>query len=346
MKINPKKSVLKATKITLKNFQMKIYVNRSVNFLLMINKSWNSRIALLIQISTSNNDEKPEEILLFNRKVTIEELFQISRGSERDYKYLASYCNKNIIDFHQLLSDVNETRFILVKEYQFCSLHIQRSTENQLVLIDGDESSTKQDFSSSATIADVYKANCMNSQNAYLLFRKDFLPSMETPLSIFTSTTPIEFDVINEKLPIHIIVQNSIDDQTIDYHSSSRTQFNRLCSNDRKTVLDEVKFELICTSPLKVFIKFEHVEILIPCTEETLASEVVEEALLKLNFSKIDLSQFELYALGDRQTQVDMDYTIEENREIFPENTEKVKLDQNLDHYFSGFCIFSSMFLN
>ncbi|CAF4886271.1 unnamed protein product [Rotaria sp. Silwood1] len=314
------------------------------------------RIALLIQISTSNNSEKPEEVLLFNRKVTIEELFQISKGSERGYKYLASYNTKKIIDFHQLLSDVNETRFLLVKEDQFCSIHIRRSTENQLISIDDNETNSKQDFASSATIADVYKANRINDQNEYLLFEKDFLPSLETSLSVFASISPIEFDVINEKLPIHIIVESSIDKQTINYHSSSQTQFKRLCSiacqlmhlnpkfyqltyneaelsddemclDDIENVPDEVKLELICSSSLKASIKFEQVEVLIPCTEETVALELIEEALLKLNFSKSDLSQFELFALDDQETQVEMDYKIEDVRGIFPENTETIKLE-------------------
>ncbi len=314
------------------------------------------RIAFLIQIYASNNDEKSEEVFLSDRKVTIEELFRIVKGSERGYKYLASYDTKRIIDFHQLLSDVNETRFLLVKEDQLCSIHIRRSTENQLILIDNDQSNMKQDFSSSATIADVYKANHLENQNEYLLFGKDFLPSMETPLSVFMSTSPIEFDVSNEKLPIHIIVENSIDAQTINYHSSSQTQFNRLCAiacqlmhlnakfyqlkynemelsddemclNDLDEVPSEVKFELICSSPLKVSVKFESVEILIPCIEETLISEVVEEALLKLNFSKNDLSDFQLFALVDEETQVDMDFKMEEVRDIFPENTETMKFE-------------------
>ncbi|CAF0874792.1 unnamed protein product [Didymodactylos carnosus] len=314
------------------------------------------RIALLIQILTLNNNEKPEEVLLFNRKVTIEELFRISKGSERGYKYLASYNTKKIIDFHQLLSDVNETRFLLMKEDQFCSVHIRRSSENQLISIDGGEMTSKQDFASSATIADVYKANNINNQNEYLLFGKDFLPSMETSLSVFVSTSPIEFDVSNEELPIHFIVENSIDKQTINYRSSSQTQFNRLCSiacqlmhlnpkfyqlmyngtelsddelclDDLETVPNEVKLELICISPLKASIKFEQVEVLIPCTEETLALELTEEALLKLNFLKSDLSQFELFALADQETQVEMDYKIEDVREIFPGNTETMKLE-------------------
>lgn len=313
------------------------------------------RITLLIQISTSNNDEKSEEILLFNRKVTMEELFRIAKGSERNYKYLASYRTKKIIDFHHLLSDVNETRFLLVKDDQLCSIHLRRSTENQLISIDGDETNMKQDFSSSATIADIYKANQMNDQNKYLQVGKDFLPSMETSLSIFTSS-PIEFNVINEQLPIHIIVENTIDKKTINYHSSSQTQINRLCSiacqlmhlnpkfyqlmyngmelsdddmclNDLETVPDEMKFELICSSPLKASIKFDQVEILIPCTQDTLASELVEEALLKLNYSKSDLSQFELFALTDQETQVEMDYKIEEIREIFSENPTTLKLE-------------------
>ena len=314
------------------------------------------RIALLILISTSNDNEKPEEVLLFNRKVTMEELFEISKGSERGYKYLASCYSKKIIDFHQLLSDVNETRFLLVKEDQFCSIHIRRSTENQLISIDDVETNMKQNFASSATIADVYKANQINDQNEYLLFGNDFLPSMETSLSVFVSTSPIQFDVTNEKLEIHIIVENSIDKRTINYHSSSKTQFNRLCSiacqlmhlnstfyqlmygevelsddemclDDLETVPNEVELVLICTSPLKASIKFEQMEILIPCTEETLASELVEEILFKLNFSKSDLSQFQLFALDDENTQIEMDYKIEDVRQLFPENTEKIKLE-------------------
>ena len=314
------------------------------------------RIAFLIQICTSNNDEKSKEVFLSDRKVTIEELFRIGKGIERGYKYLASYDTKKIIDFSQLLSDVNETRFLLVKKDQLCSIHIRRSTENQLISIDNDQSNMKQDFSSFATIADVYKANQLENQNEYLLVGKDFLPSMETPLSVFISTSPIEFDASSEKLAIHVIVKNSIDKQTINYHSSPQTQFSRLCSiacqlmhlnvkfyqlkynemelsddemclDDLVYALNEVKFELICISSLTVSIKFEHMEILIPCIEETSVSEVVEEALLKLNFSKSDLSEFQLFALDDQETQVEMDYKIEETRDIFPENTETMKFE-------------------
>ncbi|CAF1366374.1 unnamed protein product, partial [Adineta steineri] len=315
------------------------------------------RIAYLIQILTSNNNEKPEEVLLFNRKVMIEELFRISKGSDRGYKCIASYNTKKIIDDHQLLSDVNETRFLLVKEDQLCSIHIRRSTENQLISIDdNDEMNSQQDFASFATIADVYKANHIDNQNKYLLFEKDFLPSMETSLSIFVSTSPIEFEVSSEKLPIHIIVENSIDNQTVNYHSSSQTQFHRLrsiacqlmhlnpkfyqlmydgtelsddemCLDDLETVPNEVKLELICISTFKASIKFEQMEVLIPCTEETLVSELVEEALLKMNFSKSNLFQFELFALVDEEIQVEMDYKIEDVREIFPEDTETMRLE-------------------
>ncbi|CAF3383361.1 unnamed protein product, partial [Rotaria sp. Silwood2] len=97
--------------------------------------------------------------------------------------------------------------------------------------------------------------------------------------------------------------------------------------DDLDTRSDEVKFELICNSPLKASIKFEQAEILIPCTDETLASELVEEALLKLNFSESDLSQFDLFALDGQDTQVEMDYKIEDVRGIFPENTETMKLE-------------------
>ncbi|CAF4312745.1 unnamed protein product, partial [Adineta steineri] len=281
----------------------------------------------------------------------------ISKGSDRGYKYLASCNTKQIIDVHQLLSDVNETRFLLVKEDQLCSVHIRRSTENQLISIDdNDETDSKQDFASFATIADVYKANHIDNQNKYLLFEKDFLPSMETLLSIFVSTSPIEFEVSSEKLSIHIIVENSIDKQTVNYYSSSQTQFHRLrsiacqlmhlnpkfyqlmydgtelsddemCLDDLETVPNEVKLDLICIAPLKASIKFEQMEVLIPCTEETLASELVEEALLKMNFSKSNLCQFELFALVDEEIQVEMDYKIEDVREIFPEDTETMKLE-------------------
>ncbi len=69
-------------------------------------------------------------------------------------------------------------------------------------------------------------------------------------------------------------------------------------------------------------------EVLIPCAEETLASELIEEVLLKMKYSKSDLSQFELFALVvDQETQVEMDYKIEDIRDIFPENTQTIILE-------------------
>lgn len=308
-------------------------------------------IGLLIRISTLNNIEKDEEILLFYRNATINDLFQVAKGNERGFKYLGSRRTKKIIDFNQNLSNINETQFLLIKEDQFCSVSIRRSTENQLILIDDEETVKTQDFASSATVADVYLANGLIDQNKYLLFGTDFMPSMETPMSTFISTSPIEFIVTDDKLPIHIFVENDVDKQKIDYFSSSKTQFSRLCSiacqimhldpkfyqlmweetelsdgemclEDLDGVAEEIQLKLICISQLMVSIKFEEATVVIPCSEETLASHLTEEVLLKLNFSKTDVLEFELFALVDDGTQIEMDFEVKDIRDIFPENTE------------------------
>lgn len=313
-------------------------------------------IALLVHISTLSNHEKPEEVPLFTGKITIEELFQLFKGSERGYKNLASCQTKKIIDFHQSLSNVSETRFLLVKEDQSCCIHIRRSTKDQSISIDDDERIIKESFVFTATVGDIYKSMHINDQNKYLLLEKNFLPSLETPLSLFISTSPIEFDLSDEKLPIHITVKNSTDEQTINYHSLITTQFDRLCSiacrlmnlnekfyqlkyneialSDGKMSLEdldipsnEVRFELICISPLKASIKFQQTNIFIPCTEETLVSELVEEALLKLKLSKSDSHQFDLLALDVEKTQIDMDYKIEDVCILFPGNTGTLELE-------------------
>ncbi|UJR19001.1 hypothetical protein I4U23_022131 [Adineta vaga] len=314
------------------------------------------RIGILIQIFTSNHEEKPQEIPLFTRKISIEELFQICKGSERRFKHIASYKTKKILAICQLLTDIDETRFLLLEEDQICSIQIQRSPDNQLIKID-DYSTITQDFASVATIADIYKVNQTAIQNEFLLFENDFLLSMETSLSVLKSTSTIQFNVKNEKLPIHIYVENSVNKQTIDYYSSLTISIHRLCfvacqlmllnpifyqlMHDEKKLSDgemclknleaisnEVKFKLICIASIEVSIKYQQVTILIPCTMQTLISDLIKETLLKLNIPNNDLSMFELVALGNQRTQVEFDYTIDDiHQELFPENTKTLPFE-------------------
>ena len=116
------------------------------------------RISISIQI-TKYDDNKQIKLCLPNRQITIEQLLlQITDIPLDVYKYLALNDTQKILDSNEIFSNLNQSKFILVKENETCLVSIQ----------DSNNSERHQRFIVSATIADVYQENQMDVLHQYL----------------------------------------------------------------------------------------------------------------------------------------------------------------------------------
>ncbi|CAF5160427.1 unnamed protein product, partial [Rotaria magnacalcarata] len=113
------------------------------------------------------------------------------------YKYLTSSDRNIIIANDQKVADLNQTKFIVLKENETCCVSIENSIDAKF-----DGSNTR--YAIFATIADVLKNS--NISVGYLLHSNDFVPSAETKLTSFIS--PIQFQVIKDNLPIVVTIVN------------------------------------------------------------------------------------------------------------------------------------------
>ncbi|CAF4406263.1 unnamed protein product, partial [Adineta steineri] len=96
------------------------------------NQSIHFRISIMIQILRYDSSE-PISIHFSNRNIIMEDIFQsITNVPSNVYKYLASNSTKKVIDYCDKLSNINETKFILVKENETCLVSIEKPKNNQL----------------------------------------------------------------------------------------------------------------------------------------------------------------------------------------------------------------------
>jgi hypothetical protein len=87
------------------------------------------RISISIQILTYDK-QQPRQILLSNRNTTIEHIFQLTQASLDIYKYLASNYTKKILHFGEQLSNLLDTKFILVQSHEMCLISIEKAKDN------------------------------------------------------------------------------------------------------------------------------------------------------------------------------------------------------------------------
>ncbi|CAF1223338.1 unnamed protein product, partial [Didymodactylos carnosus] len=100
------------------------------------NSQLNFRISTLITIERyieKTITQKP----ISNRNVTIEQILTLVL-KVNDH-YLASTTTMEILDSHQLLSNINETKFYLLKENETCSVSINTPKTEQLIVIDDND---------------------------------------------------------------------------------------------------------------------------------------------------------------------------------------------------------------
>ncbi|CAF1559832.1 unnamed protein product, partial [Rotaria sordida] len=146
----------------------------------------------LVQI-TKYDDEEQIKVPLLNRNITIEKLLHSTEKSIDVYKYLATNDTKRILDSNEKLSNLNKTKFILVKENEMCLVLIKKSNDLQLIHVTEEESEKYQRFVVSATIADINKENQQDILHQYLLYSNDFVPSTAIQLITFQSESLIQF---------------------------------------------------------------------------------------------------------------------------------------------------------
>ena len=307
------------------------------------------RISLLIQILNSSNGQR-QQIPLANARITVEELLRMSSASSEEYRYLASNYTKRILDPNEKLSDLNETKFLLVREQDACLVVIKKLTNTTLVDITADADKTiQQRFTVLASIDDVCRTNKIDNDRQYLLHATDFVPSKETQLVSLRKVSPIAFLLTEENLPIRVTIQNTIDNSTVQFHCALTMTVKRLCSiacqlfdfssrfvqlvytgsmmSDDDLCLEdflestatEVAFQLTSSAPLKSSITYGEQTIVLPCTHETLASALVEEAMQKLHIPSQDITQCILTAVTENgRTEIDLDISVEDIYQLFP----------------------------
>ncbi|UJR29383.1 hypothetical protein I4U23_010595 [Adineta vaga] len=317
------------------------------NYITTDNQSIDFRISILVQIVRYDNSESIS-ILLPNRNVTMEYILQSSKVSSNIYKYLASNFTKKIVDYCEKLSNLRETKFILVKENETCLISIEKPKNNQLLELDEDDNDIHQRYTIFTKISDIYQENQFDIDHQFLLSSDSFVPSLNTQLFSFGSTSPIRFTLLQQNLPVNVIIENTENHQTIRFSCSLTITIEHLRSiacqlfsinknyyqlknddclfDDEDITLDdidsqmtEIQLQLISTTSIYSSIKFNEQIIVLPCTSDILVNRILKETLEKLHISQEDYHLYELYALtDDDRIVIEDDISIEEIYELFP----------------------------
>ncbi|CAM4970115.1 unnamed protein product [Rotaria socialis] len=300
-------------------------------------------LQVLISIQITKYDDKENiNIPLSNRNITIEQLLNLTEKSIDVYKYLATNDTKKIINSNEKLSNLNQTKFILVQENETCVVSIQKSSNN-----------LQQRFIVFATLADVYKENILDQ---YLMYSNDFVPSKDIQLLSFKSESSIQFIAIDENLPITVTVQNDEAHMSIQFncdHSITverlyaiacqlfclNNEYYRLTMEDVESIdgdvslkdidenMSEISFKIVSIASQYCSIKYLNQIIRLPCCRDTLVMAIVKEVLQKLDKSVDNVKIYDLIALDDDQTEIDFDYVIDDVIGLFPNGTTTISLE-------------------
>ncbi|CAF3720842.1 unnamed protein product, partial [Rotaria sordida] len=319
------------------------------NYVNINNEPIHFRISISIQIMKYDNQE-PLQILLSNRNITIEDIFQLIKTSIDIYKYLASNYSKKILDYNEKLSNLIDTKFILVKEDEICLISIEKSKNSQLIDIDDDgKNDIHQRFTIFATIGDIYRENQIDIDHQNLLYDKDFVPSTEIQLICFSSISSIiRFNLIDGNLPVTVIIINNQNNKSIKFHCSLTMTVKRLffiacllfglnnnnyyrlmhidclldddevSLDDIDSTMNQIQFQLISIASINSSIRYDDQTIVLPCSDNTLAATIIEETLKQLHIPQENHHIYELIALADDRTTIESDMSIEDVYQLFP----------------------------
>lgn len=312
------------------------------------------RISTLLQI-IKYDDQRLIKIPVPNRNVTMNEMFKSTNVPIDIYKYFASNTTKYIISNNEFISKLNERKFFLVKENETCLVSIKMANEAQLIEIEGDNSNQNQRFLIHAKIFDVYKQNKIDPERQFFLYANDFVPSLDSLLTSFLITSPIEFTILENNLPITLTIIN--DEHPIKFNCSNemlikrifeigcqlfniKTKYYQLTYSD--SLLDDelsltdidsstTDFELrfVSKASLKCSITYADQTVVLSCDNETELSEIVKEAFIKFQISQDDIDMYQIVALGDDKTQLEFDTVMDDVLSLFSSDIATIPLELN-----------------
>ncbi|CAF1222260.1 unnamed protein product [Adineta steineri] len=312
------------------------------HYSILENQPVHFRITVAIQI-LKYDDKEQIKIPLSNRNTTIKQLLELTGKSIDIYKYLASNETQRVIDANVILSNINQTRFILLKENETCLVWINKSNESLLEK----ENEKYQRYFIHATIDDICKEYQIDVLHQYLVYSNDFVPSVDTQLISFQSESPARFIVTDDNLPVTVTVQKSGNNQSIYFNCSMVITIKRLHSiscqlfglsencyqltlddgtlieddislEDMDETITDIQFQLISTMPMNCSILYSEQTITLPCYQDTLASTIVKETLEKLHIQYDNIDKYELVALTTDRPQIDFDLSINDIHQLFP----------------------------
>ncbi|CAF4536476.1 unnamed protein product [Rotaria sp. Silwood2] len=319
------------------------------------NQSIHFQISMSIQI-IKYDDKEQIKIPWLNKNITIEQLLHLTGKPIDIYKYLAVMDTKRIINSNEKLSNLNKTKFILVKENETCLVSIKTSNDLQLIHDNEEENEKYQRFTVFATIADVKKENHIDSLHQYFLYSNDFVLSTNIQLISLQFESPIQFTLIDQNLPISVTIQNDKKNKSIQFTCSLPITVKHLCTlacqifginyefycltmnditlNDDEISLKdidenmtEIQFQMISTASIHCSIMYSNQNITFPCHQGTPIVIIVKETFQKLYISENNINMYELIALNDDRTQISFDLSIDDIRELFPIDSTTLSLE-------------------
>ncbi|CAF4026337.1 unnamed protein product, partial [Rotaria sordida] len=312
------------------------------------------QIGILIKI-IKYDDNELYSIPISNRNITIEQLLQMIPLNDDIYKYLTSFDTRIIISNDEQFSNINETKFYLVKENETRLLTIIQSSN-----LAARTKNMYQRYTIFATIADVYKRNQTIITDQYLLFDNDIILSQTTSLMCFQkSSSSIEFKLTNENLKIDMtIIDEEQKDFPINFTCSPSVKIGRLfeiacqlfnvnnkyysfiCSDDTEADDDlsinelynstvGIYFKLVSKADAKCSIIYKEKEIRILANNSTIIQEIFEQAIEKFFIPKQRMNLYNLYSLYDPQnpTEIDLTLSIEDILLLFPQTSKIIPLE-------------------
>lgn len=314
-------------------------------------------VALLINIFQPNGSEA-KQIPLPNVRINIEELTQLCVSEDqRNNHHLAAFSTNRIVNENEQIRDLNETKFILVKTNEICRVILRRPQEAALIQIDDDSTrDIEQRFTCFASIADVYRAHKIDAEKENLLYENDFVPSSTTRLMSLQTDGCVELTRINQNLPLHLKIENLLDQRSIDFHCHRMMIVERIASIagrllnakrefvelqyqgtlDETLSLDDIldagetsmNIQMASSAPIKASVTFKGKKVIIPCALTTPAADLIVEALQSFGMSAANIEQYELLSLADEShPPVDLELTIEEINEAFPSDSDILQLE-------------------
>jgi hypothetical protein len=311
------------------------------------------QISILMKIVKYDNQQQLQTTIS-SRNLTVNELLQHTEMPIDIYKYLASNETHEVFANDQNLSNSNETNFILVKENETCLVSFEKPKELQL--IDIDEGSSILRFVIFATVADVYKQKNINAEEQYLLYGNDFVPSTDIQLSSFRSTSPICFSLIEANLPVAVTISISDEEHSVKFHCKASITVKRLheiayqlfdvnniyyklifddsALDDDDMSLDDIdssktdfQLQLNCVATLKSVITYGNQTVTLPCLEKTLVLTILQVIFQKLNILPEDIEMYELFAMDDDRTQLELDTSMEDIVQLFSSEITKIPFE-------------------